>query len=81
MSKLVAERGGVGLMPELGYAPVNRTCRRGRAARGDDAVAGDRGAAGRNARHRGAAAGAALARPRADAMSIRIRATVASLRR
>ena len=24
VSKLVAERGGVALMPELGYAPVNR---------------------------------------------------------
>jgi Fe-S-cluster-containing dehydrogenase component len=24
VSKLVAERGGYGLMPELGYAPVNR---------------------------------------------------------
>jgi hypothetical protein len=24
VSKLVAERGGVGLMPELGYKPVNR---------------------------------------------------------
>jgi hypothetical protein len=36
VSKLVAERGGVALLPELGYAPVNRylppRARRGRPA-------------------------------------------------
>ena len=37
VSKLVAERGGVALMPELGYAPVNRYLPpRPRRAGGDD---------------------------------------------
>ncbi|MEP7191217.1 MAG: 4Fe-4S dicluster domain-containing protein, partial [Roseiflexaceae bacterium] len=47
VSKLVAERGGVALLPELGYAPVNRYLpprpRRGRDAEGEGAVEGDAG--------------------------------------
>jgi len=38
VSKLVAERGGVALMPELGYAPVNRYLPP-RPRRGDDNAA------------------------------------------
>ena len=33
VSRLVAERGGTDLMPELGYRPVNNTCRHARARR------------------------------------------------
>ena len=41
MSKLVAERGGVALMPELGYAPVNRYLQpRPRRVGADDAPIG-----------------------------------------
>ncbi|HJW47194.1 MAG TPA: hypothetical protein VJ484_12000, partial [Lysobacter sp.] len=43
VSKLVAERGGVALMPELGYAPVNRYLppRPRRAGNGEAAIAAE----------------------------------------
>ena len=41
VSKLVAERGGVALMPELGYAPVNRYLPPRPRRKGDATAAGD----------------------------------------
>ena len=41
MSKLVAERGGVALMPELGYQPVNRYLPPRPRRTGDDAPSSD----------------------------------------
>ena len=69
VSKLVAERGGYDLMPELGYKPTNKYLppRRGRAQAGcTGAVSQAAGGAARG-RHRQQAA--ALARPRAVAVS------------
>ena len=65
--KLVAERGGCRLMPELGYKPVNRYLPPRPRRDGCDAA---RRRASRRSRPREAAGAAALARPRAVALTM-----------